>query len=95
VKTEANCLSHALIIDIAKITNDPDYEAYIQDRNILRVVDNLLAKPGISLDNGNISELERFQEHFSKYHIAVYTGQNFDSIMCEGHVETSERINLL
>ena len=27
VKTEKNCLAHALIIAIAKLTNDPDYVA--------------------------------------------------------------------
>jgi hypothetical protein len=29
VKTEENCLAHALIISIAKLTNDSDYKAYI------------------------------------------------------------------
>ena len=27
-KTETNCLPHDLIIETAKLTNDPDYKAY-------------------------------------------------------------------
>ena len=28
VNAEENCLAHALMIDVAKLTNDPDYKAY-------------------------------------------------------------------
>jgi hypothetical protein len=31
-KTEDNCLSPALVIAIAKLTNDPDYPAYRKNR---------------------------------------------------------------
>jgi hypothetical protein len=30
VKAETNCLAHALIIAIARITKDPNYKAYMQ-----------------------------------------------------------------
>jgi hypothetical protein len=52
VKTETNCLAHALNITIAKITNDPDYTALRKGRKIRPVVDNLLATTGINLHNG-------------------------------------------
>jgi len=32
VKAEENCLAHALLISIAKVENDPDYNAYRQGR---------------------------------------------------------------
>ena len=39
VKSETNCLAHALIIAIAKLTNNPSYKAYIQGRkNILKSI---------------------------------------------------------
>jgi hypothetical protein len=96
VKTETSCLAHALIIAIAKIKNDADYAAYHKGRKRQPVVDNLLATTGMNLDSdGGIPELDRFQDHFKQYKIVVYTGLNCDSIMFEGQVETSERINLL
>jgi hypothetical protein len=96
VKAETNCLAHAHIIAVARITTDPNYKAYRQGRKIHPVVDNLLATTGISLENGEgIPDLERLQDHFDQYKIVVYTGLNCDSIMYEGHVEMSERINLL
>jgi hypothetical protein len=96
VKAETNCLAHALIIAIAKITNDPNYNSYRRGYKIHHVVDNLLATTGINLENGGgIPELEKFQDHFRQYKIVVYTGLNCDRIMYEGQVETSERINLL
>jgi hypothetical protein len=38
VKSEENCLAHALVIAIAKITNDSNYKAYRQGRIIRPVV---------------------------------------------------------
>jgi hypothetical protein len=72
VKAETNCLAHAIIIAIARITKDPNYKAYRQGRKIHPVVDNLLATTGICLPNGGgIPEIERFQEHFDQYKIIV------------------------
>ena len=96
VKSETNCLAHALVIAIAKATKDPNYKAYMQGRKIYPQVDRLLAATGISLDNGGgIPELERFEDHFRQYKIVVYTGLNCDEIMFEGSVDTPERLNLL
>ncbi len=47
VKAETNCLAHALIIAIARATNDPNYKAYRQGRKIYPRVDQLLAVTGI------------------------------------------------
>ena len=75
VKIETNCLARALIIAIAKLTNDSNYKAYRQGRKVYPKVDQLLATTGISLDNGGgNTELERFQDHFRQYKIVVYTG---------------------
>jgi hypothetical protein len=42
-------MAHALVIAIAKLTNDPDYKAFRQGRKIRAPVDNLLATTGIDL----------------------------------------------
>jgi hypothetical protein len=95
VKAETNCLAHALIIAIGSVTKDENYESYRQGKKIHQAVHNLLATTGINVDNGGgIPELEQFQDHFPQYKIVLYTGLNCDSIMFEGQVETSDRINL-
>ena len=96
VKSETNCLSHALIIAIAKVTEDPNYKAYMPERKIYPRVDQQLVATGISLENGGgIPELERFQDHFRHYKIVVYTGLKCDEIMFEGRVDATERLSLL
>jgi len=52
VKAEENCLAHAKIISIARLTNDSGYKAFRQGNKILRVVDHLLATTDIDLTNG-------------------------------------------
>jgi hypothetical protein len=52
VKAEQNCLAHALVIVIAKVTNDPNYKANIQRWNIIRVVQHVLETTGIDLSKG-------------------------------------------
>jgi hypothetical protein len=49
VKAENNCLAHALVIAIRKLTNDPHYKAFRQGRKIRPVVDHLLETTGIDL----------------------------------------------
>jgi hypothetical protein len=62
VRVEEGCLIHAIIIMIAKVLNDPNYNAYRQGWKILPVVQHLLETTGINLDNGGgILELIRFQ----------------------------------
>jgi hypothetical protein len=95
VKAETNCLAHTLITAITKITRDLNYNSYRRGCNIHPVTNNILATTGYNLDNGgDIPELQQFQDHFHQYKIVVYTGQNCDSVMFEGQVETSDRINL-
>jgi len=52
VKTEDNCLAYALIIAIAKVDEDPNYEAYRQGRKIRHVIQTLLETTGFDLSNG-------------------------------------------
>ena len=50
VKSEANCLAHALINAIAKITDDPNYTSYRDVWKLGPVVQRLLEPTGINLD---------------------------------------------
>jgi hypothetical protein len=60
VKAEQNCLAHALVIAIAKHTNDRNYKAYRQGRkSILPVVQHLLETTGINLTNDGGSPSSR------------------------------------
>jgi len=64
VKAETNCLAHALVIAIAKITNDPNYKSYRDGCKIGPVVQRSLETTGINLDRGGgIRELAQFQEY--------------------------------
>jgi hypothetical protein len=95
VKAENNSLADALVIAIAKLTNDPDYKAYRQGRKIHPVVDRLLATTGIDLTNGGgIPKLINFQEHFN-YRIVVFGGLNCSDMIFDGEVEFERRTNLL
>jgi hypothetical protein len=93
VKAENNCLAHAIVIAIAKLTNDPNYVAYRRGFKIRPVVDNLLAMTGIDLTNGGgIPELIKFQEHFKEYRIVVFGGLNCKDLVFDGQVESEKRI---
>jgi hypothetical protein len=82
VNADTNCLAQALVIAIAKVQNDTNYEAYRKGRKIRPEVQRLLERTGIDLSSGGgIPELERFQDHFTdQYKIVVYGGLNSDSI---------------
>jgi hypothetical protein len=96
VKAEENCLAHALIISIARLTNDTNYNSYRRGYKIRGEVDRLLAVTGIDLTNGaGIPELTSFQDHLKKYRIVVFAGLNCEDIMFDGHLESENRINLL
>jgi hypothetical protein len=96
VKARDNCLAHALVIAVARVTNDPNYKAYRQGRKILPKVRELLQASGVDLSRGGgIPELQAFQRHLSQYRIVVYSGLRCDSIMFDGQVATPQRINLL
>jgi hypothetical protein len=96
VNAERNFLAQALFVAIAKVTNHSNYKSYRYGRKISPVVSHLLETTGINLDNGaGIPKLIELQDHFSQFKIFVYDGLNCDSIMFEGQVESSERLNLL
>ena len=97
VKAENNCLAHALIIAITRMTKYPNYQSYSKGyKKIGPVVEPLLETTGTNLANGGeIPELIRFQEHFHEYKIVIYGGLRCDSILFEGKAESSKRINLL
>ena len=52
VKSETNCLAHALIIAIVKITNDPSYKSYRQGKKLGPLFHQLLKTVGMNLDQG-------------------------------------------
>jgi hypothetical protein len=97
VTAEENCLAHAIIIAVAKLTNDPYYKSYRSGRKmILPVVQNLLAETGIDLSKGGgLPELAWFQEHLKNYRIVVYEGFSCDRMMFDGQTDSQQRINLL
>jgi hypothetical protein len=96
VKAEENCLAHALVIAIARVNNDRNYNSYRRGYKIRPVVQNLLETTGINLDHGGgIRELERFQDHFKEYRIVVFAGLNCDEIYFDGQVNSEKRLNLL
>ena len=59
VKAEENCMAHALVIAIARVNNDPNYNSYRRGYKIRSVVQNLLETTGINLDRGVGSESSR------------------------------------
>jgi len=88
--------AHALIIAIARKTNDPDYNLYRQGYKILRKVKRLLQTTGINLQHGGgIQEFHRFQNHFSEYRIVVYGGLDCGDIIFDEQGTSEKRINLL
>jgi hypothetical protein len=96
VKAEQNCLAHALVIAIARVTNDPNYKAFYRGRKIIPVVQHLLDTTGIDLSNGGgIPELMQFQAHFAEYRIVVYEVLRCDQIIFEGNNQSAKRLNLL
>jgi hypothetical protein len=97
VKAEENCLAHALLIAVARVTNDPNYIQYRMGRKkILPKVRELLQAAVVDLSRGGgIPELQAFQRHLSEYRIVVYSGLQCESIMFDGQVATAQRINLV
>ena len=97
VMAEQNCLAHALVITVATLTNNSNFPAYRRRRKkILPKVNELLQAAGVDLSRGGgIPELTAFQRHLSEYRIVVSSSLRCDSVMSDGPVATSQRINLL
>ena len=91
VKAATDCVAHALVIAIAKITNDPNCKSYRDVWKIGPFVQRLLETTGINLDRGGgIEELTRFLEYFKAYRIFVFSGLNCEDIMFDGQVKTKK-----
>ena len=70
VKTDTNCLAHTLIIAIARLTKDLNYESYRKGYKIRPIVQQLLQTTGVDLQNGGgVHEIQKFQDHFTDYKI--------------------------
>ena len=96
LKAEQNFLAHALIIAIARLEKDSNYNSYRRGFRISPVVDHLLQRTGIDLTNGGgIRELTRFQEYYKEYRIIVYGGLNCEDMIFDGVNESEKRIYLL
>ena len=54
VKAKSNCLAHALIIAIARITKDPNYKSYRNGNKIRQKVEHFLHTTGIDLQHGQV-----------------------------------------
>jgi len=73
VKSETNCLAHALIIAIAKITKEPNYKSYRDGRKLCPVVQRLLETTGINLAQGRCTrEINQFQEYFKNRELLFF-----------------------
>ena len=96
VKAEQNCLAHALVIAIARLEKDSNYDSYRRGFRIGPVVNHLLQTTGIDLTNGGgIRELTQFQEHYSDSRIVVYGGLKCEDVIFFGQTEPEMRIHLL
>jgi hypothetical protein len=60
VKAKENCLLHALVIAVAKVTNHPNYNVYRNERKILANVLELLRMTGIRRGAG-IRKLQAYK----------------------------------
>ena len=52
MKAEQNCLAHDMLIAIARVDKDPNYDALCKGRKIRPVDQTLLEKTGLDLSNG-------------------------------------------
>ena len=67
VESKTNCLAHALIVTIARLTNGPNYKSYRRGYRIRHVVQHLLETTGIDLQNGGGNpQIQRFQDHYTE-----------------------------
>jgi len=65
MKALQDCLAHALVIAIANVNIDPNYDGFRKERKIRHAVQTLLEMTGMDLSNGAMNpKLFRFQEQF-------------------------------
>ena len=68
---EENCVEQALVIDVAKVANRPNYKVYrAEGEKILPKVREFLKVAGFDFSRGGgVRELEDFQHNFSEFRI--------------------------
>ena len=96
INAETNCLAHALIIAVARITNNPNDTSYRRVLRIFPVVQHLLETTDNDLQHGGgFNELQRFQDHFTEYSIVVLGGLDCEDVIFDGQIKSEKGINLL
>ena len=79
VKAAFLCLTHAIIIAIARVHNDPKYKPYSNGRCMEEPVEELLNASGVDLSNGG--DIEELQQYLSDYKIIVLDDLHPDRVM--------------
>jgi hypothetical protein len=94
VKAKENCLRHVLVIAVARVTDDPDFQAYRKGLKILAKVHELLQAAGVGLSRGGGIPKHTPFNIMSQYRIVVYSDLRCDNILFGSKVATPRRINL-
>jgi hypothetical protein len=84
------CLSHALIIAMARVNGDPNYKSYRDGYKLDQTVEDLLMASG-----GGLEKLQQFQDYLSDYIIIVYDGLSPDRLTFTGNCLSNKRFYLL
>jgi hypothetical protein len=96
VKAAFLCLAYAVIIDMARVNNDPKYVSYRHGRCLNEPVQDILNASGVDLSNGGgFRELEQFQQYLSNYKIFVFDGLHPDRVMFSGNSISTKKLYLL
>jgi len=94
VKENKNSLSHALIIAIAEVDNNPNYTSSLDGRNIRPIVRKLLVKTGIDLSGVGDSRINKNSKSIF-VSITIYQGLACEGMLFEGQFDSLKRINIL
>ena len=90
------CLAHALIIDMARVNNDPKYASYRDGYALHKPIEELLNASGVDLFNGGgFEELQQFQQYLSDYKIIVFDGLYPNMVMFSGNSISAKKLHLL
>jgi hypothetical protein len=96
VKAAFLCLTHALIIAMARVNDDPKYKSYRNGYQLDKPVEVILKSFGVDLSNGGgLEELQQFQEYLSEYKIIVYDGLSPDRLIFIVNSLSDEKLYLL
>jgi hypothetical protein len=96
VKAAVLCLTHAIIIAIARVNNDPKYASYRHGYDLKKHVEDPLKPYGVDLSNGwGIEELRQFQQYLSDYKIIEFDGLHPDRVMFSENSLSDKKLYLL